>query len=330
MNIRFKNITLDIDDESFFSWLMLQMLMFVDVETRKANAVVKQERVGFTQPRRVEVTINSTCDLLSVGHLLKLEPLTHFTFVFPQLKAEATMNLMIYSNSIDIHVKGKGESLSKSGTYDAIIDDVTLIYKKCWDGANIPVLYGQTCNDLLKLMKGKKDLKFIQTSGYNWPLFCNMMAKLMTCIAVAEPFRCLLMHPIAMMDLYLGKKKLRPLEPISNFTGSASALVNIQAHFEAERRDDPPVPLTTEGRQLLNKMSEIVVAWVGAVLAESKKQVAYEALIEKITRKERRPMELLQEMVSQKILRHLGGAMQVSFTSISEYMLDPRSMDEVD
>lgn len=310
--------TLEVDDESFFSWLMLEMLMFVDSSSRKAKSKIVRERTDFTTPRLVEITVNSACDLLSLGPLIKTDPLTYFTFKFPKLNAEATLNLVLFPNSIDIHVHGKGKTLSKAGTYEAIISDANLIYVKCWDKPNIPVLYSRTCSDLMKLTK-KKDFSFIETQEYNWPLFCNVMAKLVTCIAVAEPYRCLLMHPVTMMDLYLGKKQRRTLDPITNFGGSSSALSNIQRHFEAERRDEIEIPsLSTEGKSLLTTMGEIVAAWAETVLAESKKKDAYKIILQEIKGERRRPMELLQEMASQKILRHLDESMECTFTSINE------------
>lgn len=313
-----ENMTFSLDDEAFFSWLMLEMLMFVDSRSRKANFQILEERIGLLKPRRVKVTVNSACDLLAVGPLVKIDPMTYFTFFFPALNAEATLNLVIYENSIDIHVHGKGQSLTRAGTYESIIDDINLIYKNCWEGANIPALYSSTCGDLMRVIK-KKDLKFIKTQDYNWPLFCNLMAKLVTCIAVAEPYRCLLMHPVSMMDLYLGKMKRRELAPITDFKGSSSALSNIQQHFEAERRDENDVPpLSMEGKELLATMGKIVGTWVETVLQESKKKGAYQAIIKEVEEKRRRPMELLQEMVSQKILRHLDESMKCSFTSINE------------
>ncbi|MDQ3916936.1 MAG: hypothetical protein M3348_00405 [Acidobacteriota bacterium] len=40
--------------------------------------------------------------------------------------------------------------------------------------------------------------------------------------------------------------------------------------------------------------------------------------------------DLLQQMVLQKILRHLRPGLQVGLTSIAEYMIDPRSMGLID
>lgn len=328
MKIKAYGTTLDIDDEAFFSWLMGEMLLFLDFEAQKAHYTVKSERVGFHKPRQVEVTINSACEVMTVGRLLKLDPLTHFTFKFPKLNAEATMTLMIYPESIDVHVKGRGKTLSQSGTYEAIIKDVDYIYKKCWDKPNVPVLYGLTCSDLLKMFK-RKDPGFIETQDHNWPMFCNTVAKLVTCMAVAEPFRCLLMYPLAMMEFYLGKHQRKPLNPISNYTGSSSALVSVQCHFEAERRDEDPIPLTPEGAKMLSLMSDLVARWAETVLEVSKKGAAYKALVAKIGEGKALPLELLKQMVTQKILRHMSDALNVNATSIAEQMLNSNAMNEI-
>jgi hypothetical protein len=321
MKIKNSVKALEIDDEAFFSWLMGQMLLFTDFSIREAHIEVVSERVGLLTPRQVRVTVHAPVDLLSIGRILKLDPLTSITVFFPALKAEATLNLVIFSSSIDIHVHGKGTQLSKSGTYDSIVNDVNLIYKKCWDGPNIPALYGQTCADLGRLLKSKS-MKFIETKDYNWPLFCNTIAKLVTCIAAAEPFRCLLMHPITMMEIWLGKHELRSLNPITNFSGSASALTNIQVHFEMERRDEIPPPLSTDGQALLRIMSDVVVAWAEAVLMASKKSDDYLRLLSLMEQGQCRPIEVLQAMVSQKILRHMSESMRTSVTSLSETVHD--------
>lgn len=319
---------LDVDDERFFSWLMGPMLLFVDFCRSNANITVEARRVGLVSPARVKVTVNSPADLLSIGRILKLEPLTHVTVVFPKLKAEATLNLMIYSSSIDIHVHGKGTQLSKSGTYESIVEDVMTIYKKCWDGADIPVLYGRTCADLTRMLKGKEGFNFIKTADYNWPLFCTTIAKLLTCIVAAEPFRCLLMHPVSMMELMLGKHGKRPLNPITNFSGSASALVNIQTHFEADRRDEELVPsLSPEGKAMLLQMSEVVAAWAELVLEKSKKRDTYLTLLTAVEAKKLGPIALLQAMVEQKILNHLDTSLKVKPFSLNEMVHDVSNID---
>jgi hypothetical protein len=233
MKIKLGNKTVLIDDDEFFIWLMGEMRKFVKTQNLENNCEVLNDAEGTEKPRLVKVTVDSACDVFSIGPLLKVNPLTYFIFYFPLLEAEAHLHLNIFKDAVHIYVKGKGSE--KSGSYDTVVKEFDALYRECWDQPNVPVLYSRTCGDLLRLVK-EKPLRFIETTGFSWPQFCAVMAKFMACVVVAEPYRCYLMYPISLMDLYLGKKKPRPLDPITNFKQSATVLVNLQKHYKRSSR----------------------------------------------------------------------------------------------
>lgn len=330
MKIKVGNDTFDIDDDALLTWLMREMSYIRDTANLATNVTeVHPRNVQRMKPRAVRITINSPVDLLKVGPLIKLEPMTHFTFVFPRLGSDTTSTLELRISSpmkIELWVQGKNVPGFKSGTYDSLGAQMQLLYTKCWHQPNVPILYGQTCADLLRLLKAK-DLQFIQTSGDNWPLFCGVVAKLLTCVGAAESARCVLMLPIMVMDLQLGKHQRRGLSPISDYQGSSTDLIAIEEHYEARANNSTAVPpLTPRAQQLRAEMLKVIADWLALVYQTSKKKDDYIGAAALQSAQVLGGLSLAKGPIAVKVLAKMDDILYVNPHSMNEQVIDEKKL----
>ena len=69
MKIKLGNKTVLIDDDEFFIWLMGEMRKFVKTQNLENNCEVLNDAEGTEKPRLVKVTVDSACDVFSIGPL---------------------------------------------------------------------------------------------------------------------------------------------------------------------------------------------------------------------------------------------------------------------
>lgn len=329
MKVKLGDVVVEMQDDDFLTEVMAAMITFRNELGSTLNVREVSPRSGLLRPRAVEITVHSVVDALRLVPLLKVEPLTHFTLVFPRLgqNISATVSLQISSpDKIELWVKGKSLPGQNSGAYSAIIDEFLQIYTKCWDGANVQALYGQTCGDLLRIFKGPdKKLQFIETQGYNWPLFCGIIAKLITCLTAAEASRCALMVPITVMDLHLGKHGVRLLDPISNYTGSAADLLALEDYFEC-RALGRTLPALTQGAiALRKKMIDLAALWFETVWATTKKKDEYLRAL-KLMVDAGHPENILMYILEQKILSHLDNLLDGDRNALVQPLVDTNAL----
>jgi hypothetical protein len=325
MRVKLGDVVVEMDDDEFLTEVMAFMITFRKDLSSSLNVREVSPRTGILRPRAVEITVHSVVDALRLVPLLKVEPLTHYTLLFPKLGNSITATVTLHISSpdkIELWVQGKSLPGQRSGAYSAIINEFLTIYTECWDGANVNALYGRTCADLLRLFKGKDNpLQFIETQGHNWPLFCGIIAKLITCLTAAEGARCALMVPLTVMDLHLGKHGKRPLNPISNYTGSATDLLALEDYFECRALGKTLPPLTAEAIAPRKKMIDLAVLWFETVWATTKKKADYERTLKTMV-SIGLPQNMLMYILEQKTLSHLDALLEGDRASLGEQLVD--------